>query len=519
MLPTFVIGLREGLEAVLIVSIIATFLRRNGQSLRAMWIGALAAVALSIGVGVALQVVNQSLPQREQEGMETVIGFVAVFFVTGMILWMRKHARFMKRELEGAAEAALRHNTTTALVVMVFLAVLREGFETSVFLLSTFQASSSPATSAGGAVLGILVAIAIGYGIYKGGVRLNLARFFKITGVFLVFVAAGLVLTSLRTAQEAGWIGFGQGTTVDLSWLAPPGAVRTALISGVLGMPRDPRQVELLGWACYLVPVLAITLWPAAWRLSARGVTVARRAGAGVLAAGALSLFLVVPVPSTAVAADAPLDGGGTARVAVSGDRGTLTTQTGTATTTWALVRPTSTASSGADTSWTLESANTDLPATLDLATLLAYTGHKIPVGLDINRAPGPYDAAWDDRVTGTVLTRDGGLVDAHGRAKLVLTVSGGGLESPRVFSVDSGGAELAVTRAHVAQVASAVLAGNRTRGDRELWKYWFPGLLLVAAAALAAQDVRRRATAPPATRTDAVRTSERGRIRAPAVH
>ena len=518
MLPTFVIGLREGLEAVLIVSIIATFLRRNGQSLRGMWVGALAAVALSIGVGVLLQVVNQNLPQRQQEGMETVIGFVAVFFVTGMILWMRKHARHMKRELEGAAEAALRNGTTTALVVMVFLAVLREGFETSVFLLSTFQASSSPSTSAGGAVLGILVAIAIGYGIYKGGVRLNLARFFKITGVFLVFVAAGLVLSALRTAHEAGWVGFGQGTTVDLSWLAPPGAVRTALISGVLGMPRDPRQVELLGWACYLLPVLAITLWPAAWRLPARGVALARWAGAAALAGAALLLFLVVPIPSTAVAADAPLDGDGTAHVAISGDHGTLTTKSGAATTTWALVQPTSTTSAGADTSWSVRAAAADLPATLDLDTLLTYTGNRIPVGIDINRAPGPYDASWDQRVTGTALTREGGLVDARGQAKLVLTLSGGGLSSPRVFSVDSGSAEFAVTRAHVTQVATAVLAGDRTRGDRELWKYWFPGLLLVTAAALAAQNLRRPTDASPATRSGEVRTSERDRLRAPAV-
>lgn len=519
MLPTFVIGLREGLEAVLIVSIIATFLRRNGQSLRGMWVGALAAVALSIGVGVLLQVVNQNLPQRQQEAMETVIGFVAVFFVTGMILWMRKHARHMKRELEGAAEAALREGTTTALVVMVFLAVLREGFETSVFLLSTFQASASPSTSAGGAVLGILLSIAIGYGIYKGGVRLNLARFFKITGVFLVFVAAGLVLSSLRTAHEAGWIGFGQGTTVDLSWLAPAGAVRTALISGVLGMPRDPRQVELLGWACYLLPVLAITLWPAAWRLPARLAARARWTGAAVLAGTALLLFLVVPMPSTAVAADAPLDGGGTARVAVSGDHGTLTTESDGKATTWALSRPMDTASSGADTSWTVQAAAADLPATLDLETLLTYTGNRIPVGLDINRAPGPYDATWDQRVSGAVLTRDGGLVDAHAQSKLVLTLSGGGLSSPRVFSVDSGRGELAVTRDHVTRVASAVLDGNRTRGDRELWKYWFPALLLVGAAALSAQNLGQRRAASPATRTDEVRTSGPDQLRAPAVH
>ena len=93
MLPTFVIGLREGLEAVLVVSIIATFLRRNGASLRPMWYGVDGAVALSIGVGVALKVVEQTLPQRQQESMETVIGLVAVVFVTAMVLWMTTHAR------------------------------------------------------------------------------------------------------------------------------------------------------------------------------------------------------------------------------------------------------------------------------------------------------------------------------------------------------------------------------------------------------------------------------------------
>ena len=93
MLPTFVIGLREGLEAVLVVSIIATFLRRAGASLRPMWYGVAAAVALSIGVGVTLELVEQNLPQRQQEGMETVIGLVAVAFVTAMVLWMSTHAR------------------------------------------------------------------------------------------------------------------------------------------------------------------------------------------------------------------------------------------------------------------------------------------------------------------------------------------------------------------------------------------------------------------------------------------
>ncbi|MBV9830144.1 MAG: FTR1 family protein, partial [Marmoricola sp.] len=228
MLPTFVIGLREGLEAALIVSIIATFLRRNGASLRGMWLGVAAGVALSLAVGVLLRVVEQSLPQRQQEGMETVIGLVAVCFVTGMILWMRTHARFMKRDLEQHASEALSDGTTTALVVMAFLAVLREGFETAVFLLATFQTATSAPSAIVGAVLGIAVSIGLGYGIYRGGVRLDMQRFFSVTGLFLVLVAAGLVLSAFRTAHEAGWVTVGQGTTVDLAWLAPPGSVQSA---------------------------------------------------------------------------------------------------------------------------------------------------------------------------------------------------------------------------------------------------------------------------------------------------
>src|SRR6201999_4194048 len=204
------------------------------------------------GVGVTLKLIEQNLPQRQQEGMETVIGLVAVVFVTGMVLWMATHARFMKRDLEGAAEKALANGTSAALVAMVFLAVLREGFETSVFLLATFQAASSTASAFAGAVLGILAAIGLGYAMFSGGVRINLGRFFTVTSVFLILVAAGLVLSALRTGHEAGWGTIGQGRTVDLSWVGPPRALRAALVSGVLGIPADPRVVEVLAWACYL---------------------------------------------------------------------------------------------------------------------------------------------------------------------------------------------------------------------------------------------------------------------------
>src|SRR5579863_4564763 len=122
MLATLVIGLREGLEAALIVGIIAAFLRRNGKSLAAMWLGVALAVALSVAVGVGLGMVEQVLPQAAQEGMEAIIGAIAIFFVTGMIAWMNKHARDMKGQIEAEAAQALSQAGTYALASMAFLA-------------------------------------------------------------------------------------------------------------------------------------------------------------------------------------------------------------------------------------------------------------------------------------------------------------------------------------------------------------------------------------------------------------
>ncbi|HEX4470341.1 MAG TPA: iron uptake transporter permease EfeU [Nocardioides sp.] len=503
MLPTFVIGLREGLEAVLVVSIIATFLRRNGASLRPMWYGVTVAVALSIGVGVTLKVVEQNLPQRQQEGMETVIGLVAVVFVTAMVLWMSTHARFMKRELEGAAEKALGSGTSIALVVMVFLAVLREGFETSVFLLATFQAASSTTSAFVGAVLGILAAIALGYAMFSGGVRLNLGRFFTVTSVFLVMVAAGLVLSALRTGHEAGWVTIGQGRTVDLSWLAPAGSIRAALVSGVLGIPADPRVVELLGWACYLVPMLILTLWPRRLRPSPSAMPAVRLGSAGALVGLAAVLAVAVPLPRVHVPASAPVAGGGSATVEVSGGKATLdlksygppAPQLGVSLTGIPLVHTQGSGPAGTS-SWTGRNPSTDLlPATLSLTQLLRYTGHKVPVGLDISRSPGPYDARWTDRTTLSATTYDGGLVSASGSGDLVLTLTGGGLTSERVLSVDdpTGGSGWHVPAAYTAGIEGRIASAVQVHGDRTLWKYWLPGFLAALAAWLAFTGLRGR--------------------------
>jgi high-affinity iron transporter len=263
-IPTLVIGLREGVEASLIIGIIAAFLVKEGRqdAFRQMWVGVGIAVALCVGFAVLLEVVGSNLPQREQEGLETVIGLVAVAAVTYMIVWMRRNARGIKAALEGSAASALARGSAIALIAMAFLAVLREGFETSVFMLAAFQDSTDTAAAGGGAVIGVLASIAIGIGIYRGGVRINLTRFFRVTGLILVFVAAGLLSTSLHTAHEAGWFNGLQGQALDLTWLVQPGTISGALLTGMLGLQPTPTVGEVLVYLLYAVPMAFYVVWP-----------------------------------------------------------------------------------------------------------------------------------------------------------------------------------------------------------------------------------------------------------------
>jgi len=279
MIPTLVIALREGVEASLIVGIIAAFLVKEGRqdAMRQMWTGVGIAVALCVGMAVILRMVGQDLPQRQQEGLETVIGLIAVSAVSYMIIWMRRNAKGIKKVLEGNAASALASGSTMALVGMAFLAVLREGFETSVFLLAAFQDASDTTAAGAGAVIGLLAAIGIGLGIYRGGVRINLTRFFRVTGLILVFVAAGLLATSLHTAHEAGWFNGLQGQALDLTWLVQPGTVSGSLLTGMLGLQPQPTVGETLIYVLYAVPMALYVLWPD--RLRVRRVPTRTRRG------------------------------------------------------------------------------------------------------------------------------------------------------------------------------------------------------------------------------------------------
>jgi high-affinity iron transporter len=304
LLPTFVIGLREGLEAALIVGIIAAFLNKQGRSDLLRWVfgGIAAATALCVAAGVALNQLSKGLPQKQQEGLETVIAALAVAMVSYMVIWMKRNSRELKGQLEALTADAMgaRSGAARALVFMAFLAVLREGLETVVFLLAAFQESGSGHAGLG-AALGIVIAIALGYGIYRGGVRINLSRFFRFTGLVLVLVAAGLVANALHTAHEAGWLEFGQGTTVDLTWLVRPGSVRSSLLTGILGLQGHPVTIEVIGWALYAVPATCYVAWPAGRRFPRRRAAVVLAALGATAAAVAAILVLTIPtIPAPA---------------------------------------------------------------------------------------------------------------------------------------------------------------------------------------------------------------------------
>lgn len=260
MLPSFLIMLREGIEAALIVGIIAGYLARTGRSawLPTVWVGVLLAVALSLFVGAGVIALGAQFPQKTQELFEAIVGTLAVVILISMVFWMRKAARSIRQTMEHDIDAALAdaRGPAWALIGMTFFAVAREGLESVFFLLALFQQSPGPAAPLG-ALLGVGVAILMGVGIYRGGVRLDLRRFFRWTGVFIILVAAGLASSVLRNLHEAGIWNHLQQPVWDLTRTLPVGSIPGTVLSGLFGYHDAPVLGEVLVWAA----VLSVTLW------------------------------------------------------------------------------------------------------------------------------------------------------------------------------------------------------------------------------------------------------------------
>jgi high-affinity iron transporter len=264
MLVPFLIMVREGVEAALIVGIIAGYLKSTGrgQWMPLVWVGIVTAVLLCLALGIVLDLVSADFPQKEQELFAAIIGLIAVFLLASMVFWMKKASRSIKGELQHSIDEALGEHDGKglALVFMAFLAVAREGLESVFFLLATFQQQGAGLEAPIGALAGVLAAAAIGYAIYAGTVRLNLRRFFRWTGIFILIVAAGLLAGSLRALHEAGlWNGL-QTVAFDLSHVLPTDGVVGSVLSGIFGYVDTPTIGEVAVYVLFLVITVPLFL-------------------------------------------------------------------------------------------------------------------------------------------------------------------------------------------------------------------------------------------------------------------
>ncbi|UXZ94684.1 FTR1 family protein [Pseudomonas phytophila] len=265
MLVPFLIMLREGIEAALIVGIIASYLKQTsrGEWMPAVWIGVFLAVALALFVGGGLELVSAEFPQKQQELFEGIVGLLAVAILSSMVFWMRKVARSIKHALHESLDAALAgsKNQTYALIAMVFFAVAREGLETVFFLLAVFQQSEG-ASAPLGALLGLILAVAVGFAIYSGSMRLNLSLFFRWTGLFILVVAAGILANSVQALHEAGVWNHLQTVVFDISATLPMDGPTGSVLAGMFGYQDAPTISTLSAYLIYLIFALVLFFMP-----------------------------------------------------------------------------------------------------------------------------------------------------------------------------------------------------------------------------------------------------------------
>ncbi|GAA3066213.1 FTR1 family protein [Streptomyces olivoverticillatus] len=263
MFGNYLIGLREGLEASLVVCILVAYLVKTGRkdALPPVWTGIAVAVLLSMGFGALLQWGSQTMTFEAQEALGGSLSVVAVALVTWMVFWMRRTARHLKKELHGKLDAALAMGTT-ALVVTAFLAVGREGLETALFIWTAVKATNDGVQPLVGALLGLLSAVVLGWLFYRGALKINLAKFFTWTGGMLIVVAAGVLAYGFHDLQEAGVLPGLNNKAFDISEQIPVDSWYGTLLKGVFNFQPDPTWLQVAVWALYLVPTLAVFFAP-----------------------------------------------------------------------------------------------------------------------------------------------------------------------------------------------------------------------------------------------------------------
>ena len=272
MVANYLIGLREGLEAALVVSILVAYLVKSErrENLPALWTGVAIAIVVSLGFGALLTFGPSGLSFEAQEAIGGTLSIVAVGLITWMIFWMAKTARFMKAGLQHKLDDALGAGHRAVLVVAL-LAVGREGLETALFLWAGAQATSGTvpgstpnAAPLVGAALGLATAVLLGYLVYRGALRLNLRTFFAWTGLFLVVVAAGVLSYGVHDLQEAGILPGLNNLAFDVSSTIPPSSWYGSLLKGVFNFSPATTWLQAFAWLAYIVPTMTIfirTTW------------------------------------------------------------------------------------------------------------------------------------------------------------------------------------------------------------------------------------------------------------------
>ena len=263
-------GVREGVEAALIVSIICAYLARTGNSghLRRVGLGVAAAVVASAALGLVIFVTLGELRSPWEQVFEGTTMLLAAAVVTAMLFWMRRQASSVAGQLQRALERVLSTGSTWSLAFLAFTAVIREGLETALFLVGQATAATTSAGGAGatsvlaGAAVGLAISVGLGYAFYRGSRRLNLGRFFRWTGVLLVFIAAGLLGSAVHEFVEIGWITLGAQTAFDISRTLSNDAGAGLFLRALFGYSSTPEVVALAAWGSYLLVILSLYLRP-----------------------------------------------------------------------------------------------------------------------------------------------------------------------------------------------------------------------------------------------------------------
>ncbi len=279
MLATSLIGLREGLEAALVVGILVAYLTRLGRRdvLPRLWAGIALAVALALGIGAILTFGAYALTFEAQELTGGLLSLLTVAMVTWMIFWMQKTARTLKRSLEGGIDRALSTGGAWAIVAIGFISVAREGIETTLLLWSMVQSFGDAPSALLGALLGLAAAVMLGWLLAHGMVRIDLRVFFAWTGAFLVIVAAGVLAYAIHDMQEAGalpgpftavapldpatgavavgWSAFPFGWAFDVTGAIPPGSPLAAILQATVGFMPQMSWLQVVAWVLYLAIV------------------------------------------------------------------------------------------------------------------------------------------------------------------------------------------------------------------------------------------------------------------------